>query len=49
MLGGPAPSVARVFELATAGGARLLPHLEAYYRAWEMPALTPYTVYNSRR
>ena len=29
--------------------ARLLPHLEAYYKAWEMPALTPYSVYNSRR
>ena len=29
--------------------ARLLPHLEAYYQAWEMPALTPYSVYNSRR
>ncbi len=29
--------------------ARLLPHLEAYYRAWEMPPLEPYTVYNSRR
>ncbi len=28
---------------------RLLPHLEAYYKAWEMPALTPYTVYNSKR
>ncbi len=29
--------------------ARLLPHLEAYYQAWEMPALEPYSVYNSKR
>ncbi|MCH8154409.1 MAG: amidohydrolase family protein, partial [Proteobacteria bacterium] len=29
--------------------ARLLPHLEAYYQAWEMPQLTPYSLYNSRR
>lgn len=28
---------------------RLLPHIEAYYRAWEIPDLVPYTVYNSRR
>ncbi len=28
---------------------RLLPHVEAYYQAWDMPALEPYTVYNSRR
>ncbi|MCH6588607.1 MAG: amidohydrolase family protein, partial [Proteobacteria bacterium] len=29
--------------------ARLLPHLEAYYQAWEMPQLTPYSLYNARR
>ncbi len=28
---------------------RLLPHLEAYYKAWDMPALEPYSVYNSKR
>jgi hypothetical protein len=28
---------------------RLLPHIEAYYRAWDVPELVPYTVYNSRR
>ncbi len=28
---------------------RLLPHMEAYYRAWDIPELAPYTVYNSRR
>ena len=28
---------------------RLLPHLEAYYQAWDMPELTPYSVYNSKR
>lgn len=28
---------------------RLLPHVEAYYRAWDIPELAPYTVYNSRR
>lgn len=41
---------------ATAGSAddaalveRLLPHIEAYYRAWDVPELVPYTVYNTRR
>lgn len=28
---------------------RLLPHIEAFYRAWDVPELVPYTVYNSRR
>lgn len=28
---------------------RLLPHIEAYYRGWDIPELVPYTVYNSRR
>ncbi len=28
---------------------RLLPHLEAYYKAWDLPALEPYSVYNSKR
>ncbi len=28
---------------------RLLPHVEAYYRAWDAPELAPYTIYNSRR
>lgn len=27
---------------------RLRPHIEAYYRAWEIPDLAPYTVYNAR-
>jgi hypothetical protein len=27
----------------------LLPHVEAYYRDWEMPSLAPYSIYNSRR
>ena len=28
---------------------RLLPLLEAYYKAWDLPARTPYSVYNSKR
>ena len=27
---------------------RLRPHVEAYYQAWRVPDLTPYTVYNAR-
>ncbi len=27
---------------------RLRPHIEAYYQAWEVPDLAPYTVYNAR-
>ena len=27
---------------------RLRPHVEAYYQAWPVPDLTPYTVYNAR-
>ncbi len=27
----------------------VLPHLEAYYKAWDLPALTPFSVYNSKR
>ncbi len=27
---------------------RLRPHVEAYYQAWPIPDLTPYTVYNAR-
>ena len=29
--------------------ARLLPHLEAWYRDWEVPPLEPWIRYNSRR
>jgi cytosine/adenosine deaminase-related metal-dependent hydrolase len=28
---------------------RLLPHVEAYYQAWDIPELAPYTAYNTRR
>lgn len=28
--------------------AELLPHLEAHYRAWPQPALSPYVIYNAR-
>ena len=27
---------------------RLRPHVEAYYQAWQVPDLAPYTVYNAR-
>ena len=27
---------------------RLRPHVEAYYQAWQVPDLTPYTIYNAR-
>ena len=27
---------------------RLRPHIEAYYQAWDVPDLEPYTVYNAR-
>ena len=36
-------------EEAHARANRLLPHVEAYYREWEMPALHAYTAYNSRK
>ena len=26
----------------------LRPHIEAYYQAWRVPDLEPYTVYNAR-
>ena len=27
---------------------QLRPHIEAYYQAWDVPDLKPYTVYNAR-
>ena len=34
---------------AAARAERLTPHVEAYYRGWNQPALEPYIVYNSRQ
>ena len=34
---------------AQARANRLLPHVEAYYRGWDVPELQAHTTYNSRK
>ncbi len=43
--------MARAGDLTEAAArvALVRPHLEAHYRAWDLPALVPYSIYNSRR
>ncbi|MGI9413082.1 MAG: amidohydrolase family protein [Hyphomicrobiales bacterium] len=36
-------------EEGHARAERLMPHVEAYYREWEVPGLQAYTAYNSRK